>query len=155
MMPTHDDAKFELTDSFGFLINRLARAVESDFDRALSVHGLSSPGWAILKLAEALGPISRAEMASLLGLAASNVSRQCERLAGRGLILETPDASDRRSRLVALTDAGRTLLPRLEVMATEGNARWLSALPEAARPAFLNALRVLLDSSKGQGEDAE
>ena len=68
-----------------------------------------------------------------------------DRLEDRGLLHRTPDPDDRRNRIVALTDAGRTLLAdcRRDVRAMEADL--LSTLSAADRTAFVRALSTLAE----------
>ena len=57
-----------LEDSFGFLLNRLARAVESSFDAALARHGLTATGWGILKTLQDAGPLMLSQLTAALSV---------------------------------------------------------------------------------------
>ncbi|MEH3075244.1 MAG: MFS transporter [Quadrisphaera sp.] len=58
----------------------------------------------------AAGPVRVSEVAELMGLDLSTVSRQVSHLRRDGLVESTPDADDGRSQRLSVTDAGRALL---------------------------------------------
>lgn len=136
-----------LEDSFGFLLNRLARAVEISFDGALARHGLTASGWGVLKTLERAGPSSLKDITAALGIDASNTGRQVDRMQAAGLVVVKKDINDGRARRVELAEPGRALIPDLERLARDYNARWLAVLPDENRAILLESLTTMLESS--------
>jgi len=85
-----------------------ATALETRVDARLAAVGLSLPKLAALRaLVTAGDAIPLGQLAERLACVKSNVTQLVERLEADGLVLRAADASDRRSRLAAVTDAGR------------------------------------------------
>ena len=85
-----------------------ASALESRVDARLAAVGLSLPKLAALRaLVTAEGALPLGQLAERLACVKSNVTQLVERLEVEGLVLRAPDPGDRRSRLAAITDAGR------------------------------------------------
>lgn len=108
-------------DSFGFLITDIARLLRSEFDRRIAEAGLGlTPGEArALSQAARAGAVRQNALAEHMGVEAMTVCGYLDRLEARGLIKRTIDPSDRRAKLVNLTDEAETLLRRLAEISTE------------------------------------
>jgi DNA-binding MarR family transcriptional regulator len=86
-----------------------ASALESRVDARLAVAGLSLPKLAALRvLVAADDALPLGQLAGRLACVKSNVTQLVERLEADGLAVRALDPTDRRSRLAAITDAGRS-----------------------------------------------
>lgn len=93
-------------------------------------HGLS---FAELRLLRALsgapeGGLRPTELAGMLELTASGVTRAVLPLEKRGIVRRHPDPGDARASRVVLTAAGRTLAADASATAAEGAARLMRRL---------------------------
>ena len=85
-----------------------ASALESGVDARLAPIGLSIPKLAALRALVAAGDtLPLGQLAERLACVKSNVTQLVERLEAEGLVSRASDPNDRRSRLAAITDAGR------------------------------------------------
>ena len=85
-----------------------ASALESRVDARLAGVGLSLPKLAALHaLVNAGDALPLGQLAERLACVKSNVTQLVERLETDGLVRRAFDPTDRRSRLAAITDAGR------------------------------------------------
>jgi MarR family transcriptional regulator, transcriptional regulator for hemolysin len=94
-------------DTFGFLLGDLARLIKGDLDQRILREGIGvTPGEArtLLHAARA-GEVRQNVLAERMGLEAMTLSAYVDRLEERGLVQRVPDPSDRRAKLVRLTDA--------------------------------------------------
>jgi DNA-binding MarR family transcriptional regulator len=66
--------------------------------------------WALSRLGEAAGPVRLSDLAALLELDLSTVSRQVRHLVDSGLVSRQSDPADGRAALLALSDRGRCVL---------------------------------------------
>jgi DNA-binding MarR family transcriptional regulator len=86
-----------------------ASALESRVDARLALAGLSLPKLAALRvLVAADDALPLGQLAGRLACVKSNVTQLVERLEADGLAVRALDPTDRRSRLAAVTDAGRS-----------------------------------------------
>ncbi|MBA8795093.1 DNA-binding MarR family transcriptional regulator [Friedmanniella endophytica] len=94
----------------------LRRARRASRGLAGQVHPeLDAAGYAVLVVVEEesrIDPVRSGEVATVLGLHKSQVSRSLAGLEALGLIRQHPDPDDGRARLVDLTPAGRDALTR-------------------------------------------
>jgi len=85
-----------------------ASSLESRVDSKLATVGLSLPKLAALHaLVSAGNALPLGQLAGRLACVKSNVTQLIDRLEADGLVSRAPDPGDRRSRIAAITDAGR------------------------------------------------
>jgi DNA-binding MarR family transcriptional regulator len=90
-----------------------ASSLETRVDSRLAAAGLSLPKLAALRaLVSAGAAVPLGQLAERLACVKSNVTQLVERLEADGLVSRAADPSDRRSRLAAITDAGRAAYDR-------------------------------------------
>jgi DNA-binding MarR family transcriptional regulator len=123
------------------------RSVARLYDRALGEAGLRQAGYSILSRLDAEGPFTISDLADRLTLERTTCSREVGALVDAGL-LTTEAGSDRRQRLVRLSDQGAEKL-------TAARAHWHSvqdqlagAFGTAETEALLERLRTLLKASE-------
>ncbi|HWK46697.1 MAG TPA: MarR family transcriptional regulator [Stellaceae bacterium] len=91
-------------------VQRAARALARRFDEALRPLGLTNGQFSLLMSLNRPRPPSMGSVASLLAVDRTTLTAALKPLERRGLVEVVADATDRRSRLMTLTPAGRTLL---------------------------------------------
>ncbi|MEV1008414.1 MarR family transcriptional regulator [Streptomyces sp. NPDC049881] len=140
------------------LIVRLAHAHQNAAAALLKNLGLH-PGQelVLMRLADEDGqPQSR--LVRALGLDPSTVSRTLQRLERKGLLVRTPSTADRRAVLVALTPAGRALLPEVRRVWDALDAATVAGLSERQRAEAARLLRRLtrgLATAPAPGRDGD
>lgn len=85
---------------------RAARALSRRFDEALKPAGLSSGQFSLMTSLNRPEPPSIGSVASLLAMDRTTLTANLKPLERRGLVSQTVDPKDRRSRRLALTQAG-------------------------------------------------
>lgn len=92
-------------------------AISNDLTRAIrrisalkQQYGVPDPASLPLLFRLLDGPLRATELAELLHVDLSVVSRQLASLSERGLVVKTRDADDRRAFQVEITEAGRSLV---------------------------------------------
>lgn len=107
------------TDTFGFIVNDLSRIIRAEMDRRTAEAGLgltTGEGRVLFNVLRA-GPIRQTVLAERLGIEAMTLSGLVDRLEAKGFVERQPDAADRRAKLVTLTEAGSTVVARIEPIA--------------------------------------
>src|SRR5438477_3370298 len=98
----------ELARSGLFAVLHVASSLEARVEARLAEVGLSLPKLAALhQLAQAGDSLPLGQLAERLACVKSNVTQLVDRLEADGLVSRSSDPSDRRSRLAAITEAGR------------------------------------------------
>jgi DNA-binding MarR family transcriptional regulator len=124
-----------------FHLRRAARAVTQRYDRALADTGLKATHLTILSALQLHAGIRMADLAEVLVLEASALSRNLSLLRKKRLV-KTTTTDDRRARAVHLTDAGRAALAKAYPAWATAQAALESAVPA---PEVKAALRFLDD----------
>jgi DNA-binding MarR family transcriptional regulator len=114
-MSTQDELPFETTllvrDTCLCLhVQRAARAVARRYDEALRPLGLTNFQFSLLMSLNRPQPPSMGQVSALLAMDRTTLTANLKPLERRGLVTVASDPDDRRSRLLTLTPAGRSLL---------------------------------------------
>lgn len=88
-----------------------------------------------------LGPVPARRLADALGLNEGYLSRLVRGLVRQGLVARRMDRSDRRARVLRLTDAGQTKADRLTAVSRQRVAAWFDAAGPAAAAEVAARLR--------------
>jgi DNA-binding MarR family transcriptional regulator len=139
------DTGHEIAESLGLLIQRGTRAglyaalVEDVAD------GLDENTYPVLSGLARTGPRNAADLAAVIGLDRSGVSRHASRLEAAGLIQREPDPADKRSTLLVLTYAGIAAVEEMRRRFVERVESALSTWPPGEAEAFARGLRRFVD----------
>jgi DNA-binding MarR family transcriptional regulator len=119
-------------------LQRAARAVARRFDAAFRPLGLTNGQFSLMMSLNRPEPPSIGEVAALLAMDRTTLTAALKPLERRGLVKVSIDDTDRRSRRLSLTDAGRALLA-VAVPVWEGEHAAIEGLLEDADPDRLRA----------------
>ena len=126
-------------------ILHLARSIEAGVARASAREGINAGELMVLDALYRAGPphsVTPTALRRHLLLSLAGVGKRVERLTALGLVERVPDARDRRSLLVRLSDKGRALLDRaVEADAQEAHVAWAIELSPEERAVMLRVLR--------------
>jgi DNA-binding MarR family transcriptional regulator len=96
----------------GFLLSQLGFLVSARFTALLEAVELDPRQFALLRAIAANEGLAQNALAEALSIPASSMVGVVDDLEGRGLIERRPDVSDRRVRMLYLTDPGRAAVDR-------------------------------------------
>lgn len=88
-------------------LRQFMRRVAQHYDTELSQAGIKTTQYSLLSHVEKLGPIRPVDLAASMKMEASTLTRNLKPLVDAGWV-KVAAGADARSRLVTLTDAGRT-----------------------------------------------
>jgi DNA-binding MarR family transcriptional regulator len=91
-------------------VRRAARALARRYDEALRPSGLTNGQFSLLMSLNRPAPPAMGDVASLLAMDRTTLTANLKPLQRRGLVEVMADRADKRSRRLALTEAGRTVL---------------------------------------------
>lgn len=109
----------------------------------LQAHGLTMWGYVVLLALDQSPMRTQAALAEAIGADKTRIIRTLDDLQERGYIERQPDPDDRRVRLLAITDSGRTVKDAAQAEIQTGEERWLGELSADERRVFLTVLRRL------------
>jgi len=133
-------------------VNRLAAHFQAELDAVFAEFGLSNPSFELLATLRRAGHpyrLSQRQLADTLGLTAGTVSLRVKHLLRQGLVRVEADPTDRRVRLVALTDQGRRRLDDAAPVHLAGEEDLLRVLSTKEQTTLAGLLRKLLLSFEG------
>ncbi len=137
------------TGCSAMLLRRLTRRVSRHYDGHLSSCGLKTTQYSLLSVVASQGPLSPGEIARVLSLDASSLTRNLRPLLAAGWVTQEA-GDDARSRRVSITAAG--LLKR-----QEARVLWKQAQREFSRrigPERVDALHRLIDTCQSLLDEA-
>jgi len=130
-------------------ITRLSLLQGVSFARVFAPYGISFGEYLVLAALRRAGPPFRMNPTRLFNaviLSSGAMTNRLDRLEAMGLVERQPDPTDRRGRLVALTDRGRELVDAAAADHLENEQRLLGALDAEEREQLTGLLRKLLSS---------
>jgi DNA-binding MarR family transcriptional regulator len=131
-------------------ITRLSLLQGVSFARVFAPYGVSFGEYLVLAALRRAGPPYRMNPTSLFNavvLSSGAMTNRIDRLESAGLVERQPDPTDRRGRLVGLTDRGRELVDTAVVDHLANEHRLLGALDDSERQQLTALLRKLLVSA--------
>lgn len=135
-------------DSFGFLITDVSRLIRAEFDRRVAEAGLGlTPGEArTLSHAFRAGVVRQTVLAERMGVEAMTLSTYLDRLEARGLVERRPDPSDRRAKLVHLSEGAHDVLVTIQAIGASLRAEVAEKISASEWEHLNTALRLARDS---------
>jgi DNA-binding MarR family transcriptional regulator len=115
----------------------------------LEARGLTMWGYVVLLTLDQSPMRTQAALAEAIGADKTRIIRTLDDLQERGYIARHPDPDDRRVRLLAITDSGRTVKDATQAEIQLGEERWLGELSADERRVFLAVLRRLTRDETG------
>lgn len=117
-------------------------------DEVTRPHGLSPVEFAILAAIDDAPGIDQKSLAARLAIDAVTTSKLIDRMEQVRLVRRSADASDRRARVLVLTEAGARLRAEIIPKFRAAHARLMLALSPAQQKQFLEMLVVLIESNE-------
>src|SRR3984893_6195585 len=124
-------------------VQRAARALARRFDEVLRPLGLTNGQFSLLMSLNRLQPPPMAAVASLLAMDRTTLTAALKPLERRGLLTVAAGPGDRRSRLMALTPKGVTLLARAVPIWERTHSEIEDLLPDGEADRLRSDLRAL------------
>ncbi|WP_034333694.1 MarR family transcriptional regulator [Bacillus sp. J37] len=95
------------------MLYQQTRHMTKEVNEYLQKHGLYSSQWSILYCLKSNGPMTQSDIWRYLNVEAPTITRTLVKLEESGWVKRTP-GSDKRERLVSLTEKALDLLPEVE-----------------------------------------
>ena len=102
-----------LDDYLPYLLRRADQTLSEAFYAVLTESGVARSEGRVLAVLEELGPLSVLDLTDAALSPQPTVTHAVRRLEARGLVTRTAGATDRRQRIVAVTEEGAALTRRL------------------------------------------
>lgn len=109
----------------------------------LAAHGVSMWGYIVLSALDRSPIRTQAALAEAIGAGKTRIIPTLDELQGHGYIERMPDPDDRRARLLAITDSGRSIKDAVQADIQRGEEQWLGQVSANEREVFLRVLDQL------------
>jgi DNA-binding MarR family transcriptional regulator len=152
--PAHDALPAGFGDDLGWLITQCFRAHVDALDRAVAGVPQGLRGLQALRGAVNCSARNQAELARQLGLDRTVMVYLVDDLVKAGLVERITDPSDRRSKLVRGTEAGRRLLDEVTAAIAAADSVVLRPLPPDDQTRFREMLRTIAAHYIATGGDS-
>jgi MarR family transcriptional regulator, transcriptional regulator for hemolysin len=131
-----------LTSDLCWLLSRASHGLTTEFTAALEDSGISPREHSVLATAMT-GEHTQSEIARLVGLDKTTMVVTVDELEAAGLAERRPSSTDRRARVIWVTEAGRRKAQEADRVLDRVRDDVLATLPEEERTVFLRALQRL------------
>ncbi|HXG44980.1 MAG TPA: MarR family transcriptional regulator [Gemmatimonadales bacterium] len=121
------------------LLSRASHALTLELTAALTAVGISPRAYCVLSHA-LTGELTQRELAERCDLDKTTMVVTVDELERAGLVERRPSKTDRRARIIAVTDAGRKVVRQGQEILARVYDDVLSALPVRQREAFVDGL---------------
>ncbi|MEH2530919.1 DNA-binding MarR family transcriptional regulator [Bradyrhizobium sp. AZCC 1588] len=122
-----------LEDHLGYWLRYVSNQVSHAFSLKVEGRGVTVAEWVILRELYGQDSVAPSALADRLGMTRGAISKLADRLQVKTLVTRTAGKADRRYQELALTAAGRTLVPELSDLADENDAEFFGSLRSADR----------------------
>ena len=117
----------------GFWMRFVSNQVSAEFERAVEARGVSVSEWVALRTLYGQADATHAALMAALGMTKGAVSKVVSRLQDKGLVTRESHEADARAQVLALTRAGRALVPALARHADADDERFFGHLSAKQR----------------------
>ena len=134
----------DLEDHLGYWLRYVSNQVSQAFARKVLARGVTVAEWVMLRVLFEHESLAPSMLAERLGMTRGAISKLGDRLVAKGLISRTADERDRRYQELAITAAGRALVPELAKLADQNDAEFFGHLTAADRAAMMRAMQDIV-----------
>lgn len=134
----------------GFMIRRLQQVAMALYIRSLKEFELTPLQYTILNVVKAKGGIDQISIAKISVLDTSTVRDIVERLEAKKLIVRTVGEHDRRTRNVALSEAGDRLLEAARPFVEEARTKLLGPLTAHERELLMTIVDKVVSAHEAK-----
>jgi MarR family transcriptional regulator for hemolysin len=132
-----------LSANLCWLLSTASHSLTTEMTRAMEGLGVSPRGFSVLTTALS-GAYTQTELARIVGLDKTTMVVTIDELEAAGLAERRSSPTDRRARVIAVTDAGEHKVREAEEIAAQTSEDVLGVLDPAQREAFISALMRLV-----------
>ena len=135
-------------ERFSRALHNTARAWRQALDRRMKDLGLSQASWLAIATLAKSDPMSQTELARELGVEDPTMVAMIDRLVKGGYLLRVPSETDRRVKIVQLTERGQDIYTQLRAVADPFRHELLGGFDQeqlGAMAQFLEDLQAFIE----------
>lgn len=137
-----------LEHHLGYWLRYVSNQVSQAFARKVLERDVTVAEWVMLRMLFEHDALAPSVLAERLGMTRGAISKLGDRLVAKALVTRTADDNDRRYQALAITAAGRALVPELAALADANDAEFFGHLSAADRAAIM---RIMQDIVRRRG----
>ena len=137
--------EYWFTDSMPYLLNRAGVALGETFSKRIAPLGATLPMYRVLAILRQTGPKSRGDLAGLVTVEMSTLSRLIGAMAKQGLVTRERPPENGRVVSIAITEEGAAMADRLMVIAHQFERTILGDMPDAEAERLKALMRQISD----------
>ena len=137
----------------GHHIRRLQQMAVAVFLQETQGFGITPVQYGALLTVQRQPGLDQRSLANLMGLDTSTTAGVVDRLEARGLLRRSASTTDRRVKLLGITEDGAALLADMQPQVAAAQARMLAPLTDAEKPLFMDMLTRLVQAQQVGNED--
>jgi DNA-binding MarR family transcriptional regulator len=128
----------------GFWLRFVSNHVSYAFRQKVEALGVTVAEWVVLRQLLASGATAPSGIALALGMTRGAISKLVDRLLAKKLVARTAGKVDKRYQTVALTPAGRKLVPTLAALADANDAEFFGHLGDEQRVKLVELMKDIV-----------
>jgi DNA-binding MarR family transcriptional regulator len=130
----------------GYMLRRAQLAVFQDFWRAYAEYDIRPAVYAVMIVIQRNPGLRQSQVSAALNIKRANLVALLDGLEARGLAKRVPVATDRRSYALHLTEAGQTLMEKLDELNAAHEKRVSAVIGESGRKDLLRLLHGVTEA---------
>ena len=135
----------DLTDHVGYWLRYVSNHVSQAFARKVEAHGVTVAEWVLMRHLLEEKALAPSHLADRMGMTRGAISRLADRLIAKSMLVRAADPKDGRAQTLALTSAGRALVPKLAALADANDAEFFDHLRSKDRATLHRILREVVE----------
>ena len=133
-----------LTSHLGYWLRYVSNHVSHAFARKLEDRGVTVAEWVMMRELYSLEAIAPSRLSEKLGMTRGAITKLADRLIAKTFVTRDTNPADARAQTLALTSAGRDLVPELSALADRNDAEFFSHLTPDERQSLEHMLRNIV-----------
>lgn len=134
-----------LTAHLGYWLRYVSNHVSQAFARKVEAHGVTVAECVLMRQLLEVEALAPSRLAERMGMTRGAITKLAARLIVKSLLARAADPEDGRAQTLALTTAGRALVPKLAALADANDAEFFDHLTSKDRAALLRVLRGIVE----------
>ncbi len=136
----------DLKKHVGFWLRFVSNHVSHAFARKLVASDVTVAEWVVMREMFDDEETSPGVLAERIGMTRGGVSKLVDRLVSKKLVTRRERNDDRRFQSIALTPAGRRLIPQLAALADQNDEEFFRPLSAGERAALIATMKKLVQA---------
>jgi DNA-binding MarR family transcriptional regulator len=134
----------ELETHLGYWLRFVSNHVSQAFARKIEARGVTVAEWALMRVLFEADGAPPSVVAERMGMTRGAITKLVDRLSDKDLVARGAGTGDQRTQSLALTRAGRALVPELAALADKNDAEFFGHLKPTQRAALETALKDIV-----------